>query len=151
MKKVLLFLSQGFEEYEASVFTDVLGWSRTYALEPVGVVTVGLRKKIKCTWNLTVEPEYLLDEINSDEFDALAIPGGFEEKGFYEDAYDERFLNLMKKLGVEQISLKQSLESAAEIILTDRKHLDNNPRKVSKEDLIRLLNVINSGKSFKEY
>jgi len=25
-KKVLLFLSQGFEEYEASVFTDVIGW-----------------------------------------------------------------------------------------------------------------------------
>ena len=28
MKKVLLLLAQGFEEYEASVFTDVLGWSR---------------------------------------------------------------------------------------------------------------------------
>jgi 4-methyl-5(b-hydroxyethyl)-thiazole monophosphate biosynthesis len=97
MKKVLLFLSQGFEEYEASVFTDILGWSRTYGLEPVDVVTVGLRKKIKCTWNLSVEPEYLLDEINSDQFDALAIPGGFEEKGFYEDAYDERFLNLIRE------------------------------------------------------
>ena len=27
-KKVLLFLSQGIEEYEAGVFTDVIGWSR---------------------------------------------------------------------------------------------------------------------------
>jgi hypothetical protein len=25
-KKVLLFLAQGFEEYEAAVFTDVIGW-----------------------------------------------------------------------------------------------------------------------------
>jgi 4-methyl-5(b-hydroxyethyl)-thiazole monophosphate biosynthesis len=29
-KKVLLFLSQGFEEYEASVFTYVIGWSKIY-------------------------------------------------------------------------------------------------------------------------
>jgi 4-methyl-5(b-hydroxyethyl)-thiazole monophosphate biosynthesis len=28
MKSVLLFLPDGFEEYEASVFTDVIGWSR---------------------------------------------------------------------------------------------------------------------------
>ena len=27
-KKVLLLMAQGFEEYEASAFTDVLGWSR---------------------------------------------------------------------------------------------------------------------------
>ena len=29
-----------------------------------------------------VEPEYLLDEITPDDFDALAIPGGFEEKDY---------------------------------------------------------------------
>jgi 4-methyl-5(b-hydroxyethyl)-thiazole monophosphate biosynthesis len=29
-------------------------------------------------------------------FEALAIPGGFEKAGFYKDAYDERFLNLIR-------------------------------------------------------
>lgn len=32
-----------------------------------------------------------VSEVNIDEFDALAIPGGFEEAGFYEDAYGEDF------------------------------------------------------------
>lgn len=96
-KKVLLFLAQGFEEYEASVFTDVIGWSRAYGIEPVELVTTGLRPEMKCTWNLMVRPERTFEEINVRDFDALAIAGGFEKAGFYEDAYDERFLNLVRQ------------------------------------------------------
>ncbi len=96
-KKVLLFLAQGFEEYEASVFTDVIGWSRIYGTAPVGLITTGLRNEIKCTWNFIVKPEIDFDKINVKDFDALAIPGGFEKAGFYEDAYDERFLNLIRE------------------------------------------------------
>ena len=79
MKKVLLFLCQGFEAYEASVFTDVLGWTLYYGTEPVKVITTGLRSELKCTWNLIVKPELEFEKINVSDFDALAIPGGFEE------------------------------------------------------------------------
>ena len=96
-KKVLLFLAQGFEAFEASVFTDVIGWSRSFGNEPVDLITTGLRPEINCTWNLIVKPEIKFGEINIGEFDALAIPGGFESAGFYEDAYDERFLNLIRE------------------------------------------------------
>jgi 4-methyl-5(b-hydroxyethyl)-thiazole monophosphate biosynthesis len=96
-KKVLLFLAQGFEEYEASVFTDVIGWSRIYGTEPVGLITTGLRNEIKCTWNFIVKPEIDFNKINIKDFNALAIPGGFEKAGFYEDAYDERFLKLIRE------------------------------------------------------
>ena len=96
-KKILLFLAQGFEEYEASVFTDVIGWSRVYGNEPVNLVTTGLRPEIKCTWNFIVRPELEFEKINVQEFDALAIPGGFEKAGYYQDAYDERFLNLIRE------------------------------------------------------
>ena len=101
MKRVLLFLAQGFEAYEASVFTDVIGWSRAFGIEPVDLVTTGLRSEIKCTWNLTVCPEIEFDKIKTMDFDALAIPGGFENAGFYEDAYDERFLNLIREFDKE--------------------------------------------------
>jgi protein deglycase len=97
MKKVLLFLAQGFEEYEASVFTDVIGWSRIYGTIPIDLKTTGLRKEIKCTWNFVVKPELDFNEINVNDYDALAIPGGFEKAGFYEDAFDERFLNLIRQ------------------------------------------------------
>jgi protein deglycase len=96
-KKVLLFLAQGFEAYEASVFTDVFGWSRESGIESVDLITTGLRSTIKCYWNLIVQPELPFDQINIDDFDALAIPGGAGEAGFYEDAYDERFLGLIRK------------------------------------------------------
>jgi protein deglycase len=97
MKSVLLFLSQGFEEYEAGVFTDVIGWSRIYGTVPVNLITTGLRQEIKCTWNLIVRPELEFDKINMQDYDALAIPGGFEKSGFYEDAFDERFLDLIRQ------------------------------------------------------
>jgi len=101
MKRVLLFLAQGFEEYEASVFTDVIGWSRVYGKEPVDLVTTGLRKVIKCTWNFIVRPELEFETINVQDFDALAIAGGFEKAGFYEDAYDERLLSLIREFDKE--------------------------------------------------
>jgi len=96
-KKVLLFLAQGFEAYEASVFTDVFGWSREAGLEPVDLITTSLRSEVKCYWNLIVKPELAFSEINIEDYDALAIPGGAGEAGFFEDAYDERFLNLIRE------------------------------------------------------
>jgi len=57
-KKVLLFLSQGIEAYEASVFTDVFGWSRESGVEPVDLISTGLRPTIKCYWNLIVQPSW---------------------------------------------------------------------------------------------
>ncbi len=95
-KKVLLFLAQGFEEYEASVFTDVFGWSRVFGIEPVDLVTTALRPEIKCKWNFIVRPEIEFDKINSKDYDALAIPGGFKDSGYYDDAFDDRLLQLIR-------------------------------------------------------
>lgn len=96
MKRVLLLLANGFEAVEASVFTDVLGWNKLEGDGTTEVVTAGLHPKLSCTWNFTVIPEKLVEELDFNEFDALAIPGGFEEAGFYVDAYDERFLNVIR-------------------------------------------------------
>ncbi|WP_411679718.1 DJ-1/PfpI family protein [Clostridium thailandense] len=97
MKKVLLLLANGFEAVEASVFTDVIGWNKSDGDGTTELITVGMRKELKCTFNFTITPEMQINEVNVDEFDALAIPGGFEEAGFYEDAYNELFLNLIKE------------------------------------------------------
>lgn len=96
MKKVLLLLANGFEAVEASVFTDVLGWNKFEGDGTTEVVTAGLHPKLSCTWNFTVIPEKLVSELDLDEFDALAIPGGFEETGFYQDAYDDKFLDVIR-------------------------------------------------------
>ncbi len=96
-KKVLLFLSQGFEEYEGGVFTDVIGWSRVLGIEPVDMITTALRPEIKCKWNFIVRPEIEFDKINIEDYDALAIPGGFKDSGYYEDVFDDRFLHMIRE------------------------------------------------------
>ena len=63
----------------------------------------------------------------------------------------QRFLKLVRKLNFQSISLKGDLDKASELILSDRKHIDNNPRVVSKNDVIFLLDIINSGKAFEQF
>ncbi len=96
-KKVLLFLSNGFEAYEASVFTDVLGWNKLEGDGCTDTITCGLHKELKSTWNFTVTPEMQLSEVDVNMFDALAIPGGFESAGFYADAFSEEFLSIIQE------------------------------------------------------
>src|SRR3972149_7767906 len=95
-------IDSAYKTYEASVFTDVIGWSRVYGKEPVDLITTALRPELRCTWNLIVRPELEFDKINVQDFDALAIAGGFEKAGFYEDAYDERLLNLIREFDKEE-------------------------------------------------
>ena len=82
---------------EFSVFVDVMGWARNDFGYDVPVVTCGFRKQVTSTFGIPVLVEKTIDEINVDDYDALAIPGGFEEFGFYEEAYNERFLELIRE------------------------------------------------------
>ena len=94
--KVLLFCCKGFETMEFAPFVDVMGWARNdYGLD-VEVVTAGFTKTVVSTFGIPILVDKSFDEIDIAEYDALAIPGGFEEFGFYEDAYDERFLKLIR-------------------------------------------------------
>lgn len=97
MKRVLLLLANGFEAFEAAAFTDVLGWADTYGAERIEVVSAGLHPRLRCTFGFDAVPDALLSEINVAEFDALAIPGGFETAGFYEDAYSAEFLAVIRE------------------------------------------------------
>lgn len=97
MKKVCLLLADGFEAVEASVFTDVLGWNLYEGDGSTRVVTCGTLPELKCTWNFTVIPEMLLEDLKVEEFDALAIPGGFEEAQFYRGAFSEPFLEAIRE------------------------------------------------------
>jgi len=63
---------------------------------------------------------------------------------FNNSKFYERFRNLVSKLDFSKINLKQSLEDAAETIIPDTKHLDNNPKSVTKEDIVKLLESINA-------
>jgi succinate semialdehyde reductase len=67
---------------------------------------------------------------------------------FNNSIFYSRFKKLVKKLEFDTIFLKEDFDMASEIILKDRKHLDNNPKPVQKNDIIELLTKINHGKIF---
>ncbi len=101
MKKILLLLAEGFEVFEASVFIDVMGWNLEEGDQSTQLFTCALRKEIKSSFNQRFVVDYVADEVDIKSFDALAIPGGFEVYGFYKDAYDGRFLELIRAFGAE--------------------------------------------------
>lgn len=140
MKKILLLLADGFEAVEASVFTDVLGWNKWEGDGSTEVVTVGLRDKLTCTWNFNVVPEKTIHDIQLDEFDALAIPGGFEEAGFYDDAFSESFSNIIRHFDARQKPIASicvaSLALGKSGILINRKATTYaHPTSIRKEQL----------------
>ena len=97
MKKVLLLLANGFEIFEASAFIDVIGWNLVEGDGSTRLYSCSLRKEIRSTFDQRFTVDFLIEEIDVDDYAALAIPGGFEEFGFYEDAFDEKFLSLIKQ------------------------------------------------------
>jgi len=96
MKKVLLLLADGFETFEASVFIDIIGWNLVEGDNSTELFTCGLKKEVKSSFNQRFIVDYLISDIDINSFEALAIPGGFEVYGFFNDAYDEKFLDVIR-------------------------------------------------------
>jgi succinate semialdehyde reductase len=64
---------------------------------------------------------------------------------FNKSVYYERFKRICQKLKFEPLKLKQPLDQAADVIMPDRGHLDNNPIPVTKQDIIKCLEEIVNG------
>jgi len=97
MKKVLLLLANGYETYEASVFIDVIGWNYIDGDKTTQLFTCGITREVKTSFNQKSIVDFTIDEINVEDYDALAIPGGFADYDFYKDAFDEKFLNIVQE------------------------------------------------------
>jgi succinate semialdehyde reductase len=64
---------------------------------------------------------------------------------FNKSIYYKRFKEIAQKLKFEPLKLKQPLDQAADVIMPDRGHLDNNPTQISKQDVIKCLDeIVNS-------
>ena len=65
---------------------------------------------------------------------------------FNNSKFDKRFKQIVKVLEFSPIKICTPLDKAAELILNDKKHLDNNPKLISKNEIIELLKNINLSK-----
>lgn len=57
----------------------------------------------------------------------------------------ERFKECVEKLGFDKLDLKADVSAAADIVMTDRGHLDPNPIPISKQDVVQCLEDIKAG------
>lgn len=97
MKKVLLLLAKGYETYEASVFIDVIGWNLVDGDRSTKLFSCGMNKEVGTSFGQRCLADYVINEVKVSEFDALALPGGFEEYGFYEDAFSDKFCGIIRE------------------------------------------------------
>ena len=96
-KKILLLLANGFEILEASAFIDVMGWNLEEGDNSTKLFSCGLRKEVNSSFNQKFVVNYLVNEVDIDSFNALVIPGGFKNYGYYEDAYNIEFLKIIRE------------------------------------------------------
>lgn len=138
MKRVLVILPNAFELLEGAAFIDVLGWANDCGNEPIEVVTAGVSSEVQCTFGtFTIIPDVVLSDVSADDFDAVAIPGGFESEGFYEEAFSMPVLETLREFNQCQKPIASICVGALAIaksgILTDRKattyHLSGGKRR----------------------
>lgn len=139
MKRVLLLLAEGFETFEASVFIDVIGWNLVDGDHSTELFSCGLKKEIKSSFNQRFIVDYIVDEIDVKSFDALAIPGGFEEYDFYREAYNEKFLDLIVEFKHENKIIASICVAALALgksgILADKRATTYNKNPIRQETL----------------
>ena len=104
--KVLLLTLSGFEMLEFSAFADVLGWAKLEGGLDIEYETAGFSREVRSTFGVPVTVDRVLwrrgagvcspVSVCAQDYDALAIPGGFEEYGYYEDAYRQDTVGLIR-------------------------------------------------------
>ena len=145
--------SEGFDSKSGNSFTKFL-CNHAFNLLEEGIMKMDKEKIVmgslisglgfgNCSTTLGHALSYVFSNEGYSHGHALAFTTTMSHE-FNNSQFYRRFKNLVNKLNFEAIHLTQNLEDAAEIILSDRKHLDNNPHPVSKNDIIDLLKKINS-------
>ena len=145
--------SEGFDSKSGNSFTKFL-CNHAFNLLEEGIMKMDKEKIVmgslisglgfgNCSTTLGHALSYVFSNEGYSHRHALAFTTTVSHE-FNNSQFYRRFKNLVNKLNFESIHLTQNLEDAAEIILSDRKHLDYNPHPVSKNDIIDLLKKINS-------
>ena len=104
--KVLILALDGFELLEFSAFADVLGWAKLEGGLDIEYETAGFSREVRSTFDVPVTVDRVFwrrgagvcspISVCAADYDALAIPGGFEEYGYYDQAYRQDTVGLIR-------------------------------------------------------
>lgn len=83
---------------EFAPFYDVCGWAKSEYGFDVQIDVCGFTKVVQSAfWRNELKVDRLIEDVCVEDYDAIAIPGGDHLYGFFEEAYDERFLQLIRE------------------------------------------------------
>jgi malonic semialdehyde reductase len=129
-----LFCKEGFDIIEDAIINDKPN------LLPYGAMLSGIG-----FGNSSTTLGHALSYVFSNE----GVPHGYALSScttvahrFNNSIYYERFKKICQKLKFEPLILKQHPDQAADVIMPDRGHLDNNPISITKENIIYCLEKI---------
>jgi len=111
--------------------------NQTYKKLPLGSLICGLGFGNSST-TLGHALSYVYSNEGYSHGHALAYTTQIAHK-FNKSKFSERFEKIVKILQFLPIEISTSLDEASELILKDKKHLDNNPKIISKNEIIELL------------
>jgi hypothetical protein len=94
--RILLLLIKGYSHLEAAPFIDVFG----RACDKMGIdaetVICGLHGHAYGAFDVPLIVDKLIDDVDPEDYDALALPGGLQSFGYLQNADDERVRYLVR-------------------------------------------------------
>ena len=152
--------TEGFDSNNGNIFTKFL-CNEAFKLLEDGIINNNKEKIVlgslisglgfgNCSTTLGHALSYVFSNEGINHGHTLAFTTSVAHR-FNNSIFYHRFLNLVHKLNFSQIMLEENIEKASKLIMSDRKHLDNNPKNVNKNDIEYLLQIVNSGKALEEF
>ena len=149
--------TEGYDSKNGNIYTKFLCYKAFEILEDA-ILTENYEKLAlgslidglgfgNCSTTLGHALSYVFSNEGYNHGHALAFTTTISHK-FNDSIFYDMFRNLVKKMNFQKIFLKQDLNEASEIILADKKHLDNNPKNINQDDIISLLKKINDEQVF---
>jgi len=144
--------SEGYDSKNGNVYTKFL-CNRAFDLLEDGILSMNKEKIVvgslmsglgfgNCSTTLGHALSYVFSNEGYSHGHSLAYTTSVAHE-FNNSKFSERFKKLVNRLQFPKISLTENIDIASDLILKDRKHLDNNPKHVDKKDIIGLLKQIN--------
>jgi len=144
--------SEGFDSLNGNYYTKFL-CEHAFDLLEDGILNMDKEKIVlgslvsglgfgNCSTTLGHALSYVYSNEGYSHGHALAYTTLIAHK-YNDSKFYQRFKELVTKLSFPKINLLTEPEICADIILKDKKHLDNNPKPVSTQIIIDLLKIIN--------
>ena len=98
MKRVLLVAADGMEDMEIAAIREISGWTKVVeGIEQVDVQIGAWDNSVKLFHGTNIIPDLNMKDAKVDDYDAIAIPGGWPGTKFFDYTYSDEFADFLRE------------------------------------------------------